>query len=62
MKWTRANVESYAQSKGYEPLQIDGIPEGFSWKEPDITINGKFYKGKIINFKPLTDSITYGEE
>ncbi len=67
MKITRANVELYAKQKGLESIQIDGMPEGFSWKEPDITINGKEIKGRIIRFKPLADwqdkdSITYGEK
>lgn len=65
MKWTRASVEKYALENGLEPIQIDGIPEGFSWKEPDITIGGVFHEGKIIKFKPLADwqdenAITYG--
>lgn len=62
MKITRANVEKYAKEKGLEPIQIDGIPEGFSWKAPDVTINGIEHKGKIIKFKPLGDwdkDITY---
>lgn len=67
MKITRANVEFFAKERGYEPIQIDGIPEGFSFKEPDITINGKEIKGRIIKFKPMgdwqdKDSITYGEK
>lgn len=56
MKWTRANVEYYATQKGWEPVQIDGIPEGFSWKQPDITINGKDYEGRVFTFEPLTDN------
>lgn len=64
MKITRANLELYAQSKGLEPVQIDGIPEGFSFVEPDITIKGITHKGRIIKFKPLADwqdrdAITY---
>lgn len=55
MKITRANVQSYAEANGLEPIQIDGIPEGFSWKEPDITIAGNTYQGKIIEFKPLAE-------
>lgn len=63
-KITRANVEEYAQTKGLELIQIDGIPEGFSWREPDVTIGGVAHKGRIIKFKPLAnwqdkDSITY---
>jgi hypothetical protein len=65
MRITRANVERYALSKGLEPVQEDGIPDGFVWKEPDITIGGKEHKGRIIKFKPLTDwddkeAIIYG--
>lgn len=60
--WTRASVEAIAKERGYEPVQIDGIPEGFSWKEPDITIGGKIHKGRIMKYKPLTDEITYGTE
>ncbi len=52
---TKANVERYAISKGLEPLQINGIPEGFSWREPDITINKEFHKGRTVKFQPLQD-------
>ncbi len=62
---TRANVEKYARDKGLDPYQEDGIPEGFSWKEPDIEIGKLKHKGRKIKFKPLAnwedeDSITYG--
>lgn len=53
MKITRANVEQYAKEKGYEPIQIDGIPDGFAWKEPDIGIGDRTHRGRIIKFKPL---------
>ncbi len=64
MKITRTNVEEYAKKRGLELIQQDGIPEGFSWKEPDLTIGGKTHQGRIIKFKPLAewgdkDSITY---
>lgn len=62
MKATRANVEEYAKNKGYEPVQIDGIPEGFSWKEPDITIGDVHIEGRIVKFQPLVEfneSISY---
>lgn len=68
MKITRANVEVFAISRGWESVQIDGIPEGFSWKEPDVTISttaepkGVLHKGRIIKFKPLGEwdkDITY---
>lgn len=54
-KVTRASVEEYAREKGLEPVQIDGVPEGFSWIEPDITIGNKEHKGRIIKFKPLSN-------
>ena len=62
MRITRANVDQYAKEKGLEPIQIDGIPEGFSFIEPDIQINGVLHKGRIIKFKPLEEwanGITY---
>lgn len=55
MKATRANVEEYAKGKGYEPVQIDGIPEGFAWREADITINGKEHRGRTVTFEPLQE-------
>ncbi len=55
MRITRANVENFAKGKGLDAIQIDGVPEGFSFKEPDITIGGKEHKGRIIKFKPLAD-------
>ncbi len=64
MKITRANVEEYANKHGLEPIQIDEIPEGFSFKEPDVKIGKATHKGRIIKFKPLADwqdenAITY---
>ncbi len=65
-KVTRANVEEYAEKKGLQPIQIDGIPDGFAWIEPNININGIEHKGRIIKFKPLANwqdekVITYDE-
>jgi len=62
MKITRANVEQYAKEKGLEPIQIDDLPDGFAWQEPDITIGNQTHKGRIIKFKPLGEwdkDITY---
>lgn len=63
-KITRASVEEYSKEKGLKPIQIDGIPEGFSWIEPNIRIGDKEHLGRIIKFKPLIDwqdkdAITY---
>ena len=62
MRITRANVEAYAKEKGLEPLYIDGVIDGFAWKEPDLQIGGTLHKGRIIKFKPLGEwdkDITY---
>lgn len=52
MKITRANVEKYAEEKGLEPIQIDGMPEGFSFIEPDITIGEITHSGRLLAFVP----------
>lgn len=52
-KTTLASVTKHAQERGYEPVQIDGIPEGFSYKIPDITISGVAHMGGYIAFVPL---------
>lgn len=64
MKVTRDSVERFAFDKGLAPFQIDGVPEGFSFLEPDVTIGDIEHKGRIIKFKPLADwadndAITY---
>ena len=61
MKWTRQSVEDYARDHGYEPIQIDGIPEGFTFKEADITIGDTTTRGKYILFGPLGSDITKTE-
>lgn len=53
MKITRAYVSELAQQKGWEPVQLDGIPEGFSWKEADVTIGKEHHRGNYIAFAPL---------
>ncbi len=55
MNMTRANVEEHAKAKGYEPVQIDGIPEGFSFRKPDVNIGGVSHIGQFIAFIPLAD-------
>lgn len=52
MKATRANVEKYAADKGYIPVQIDSIPEGFSFREPDLQVGDVTYKGRYVAFLP----------
>lgn len=63
-KVTRASVAEYADKKGLRIILIDGVPEGFSWVEPNIRIGDKEHLGRIIKFKPLADwqdkdAITY---
>jgi len=53
-KATRVNVEEYAIEKGLTPIQVDGIPEGFSFKENDINIGGIDVVGSYIAFIPLS--------
>lgn len=57
MRWTRASVEEYSKSLGFEPIQIDGIPEGFSWRKPNVTIKDTDHTGGYIAFIPLGESI-----
>lgn len=52
---TRSNVQSFALNEGYEPIQIDGIPEGFSFKMPDIQIGDSYHIGECIAFIPNSD-------
>lgn len=53
MKVTLANVTEYVKALGYEPVQIDGIPEGFSFKAPNLTIGDKEHIGGYVAFIPL---------
>lgn len=50
MRLTRANIEEYARAKGWQAVQIDGIPEPFSYQIPDITIGGVEHKGGYVTF------------
>lgn len=55
MKVTFASVQEKVKDKGLEPVQIDGIPEGFSFKEPDVQIGDRLHEGKYIAFIPLKE-------
>ena len=55
MKNTLYNVQEYAKKAGLTPIQIDGIPEGFSYKLPSITISGVAHEGNYIAFIPLKE-------
>lgn len=55
MKITRANVEKYAEEKFLEKIEVEGVIDGFAWKEPDLQIGKTFIKGRVIIFKPLEE-------
>lgn len=54
MTTTRALVLQEAADKGWEAVQIDGIPEGFAWQAPDVTIGGTLHPGRYYAFIPLS--------
>lgn len=62
MRLTRANIQILIEGKGYEPVQIDGIPEGFSFKEPEIRIGNVSYQGQYIAFIPLSDDVRIAKD
>lgn len=55
MKNTRVNVEEQAKKRGYDPVQIDGIPEGFSFQAPTVRIADVVHEGQFIAFIPNTE-------
>lgn len=55
MKITRASAEEWASKRGYKPVQIDGIPEGFSFRTPDVTIGNSTHFGRFIALVPLAE-------
>lgn len=55
MKNTAAMVRKDAEAKGLQPVQIDGIPEGFSYKEDDITIGDVKATGRYVAFVPFNN-------
>lgn len=57
MQNTLANLKQYAENASLESVQIDGIPEGFSYKVADVTINDAEgnpveHKGPYVAFVP----------
>ena len=55
MRITHADVAKWAKERGLESVQIDGIPEGFSFIKPHITIGGVEHKGEYVAYIPLSD-------
>ncbi len=56
MKVTRVIAEQYAKDHGLEPVQIDGIPDGFAFIEPDVTIGENTHIGSYVAIIPLSDN------
>lgn len=54
MKVTVTSIQKYIQQHGLEPVQIDEIPEGLSFIEPDITIGQNTIHGEYIAFIPFS--------
>lgn len=57
MKATRTSVNVIAAKRGYEPVQIDGIPEGFAFKEPSLTVGDVTHVGRYVAFIPMSQWI-----
>lgn len=52
-KITRASAEQYAKERNLEPIQIDGIPEGFSFIQKNLRqINNVYDYGNLIGLRP----------
>lgn len=64
-KVTRASVEEFVRDRPYMPIQVDGIPEGFSFEREKIIIGGTEYPGSLIAFVPFSnwdsDEMVYGK-
>lgn len=61
MKNTAENIKDKVSSYGLQEVQIDGIPEGFSYKFPDITIGSQTHFGHYLSYVPMADSIVRGK-
>ena len=56
MKTTRAQVDVFIKDKGLEPIQIDGIPEGFSFIKRVDRVHGNLYEvGYLVGFRTSKD-------
>lgn len=55
MKTTLQSVIREATARGLESVAVDGIPDGFAWRRPDVTIGGTHYEGNYIAYVPLSN-------
>lgn len=51
---TLSSIKNYVEQHGLIPIQIDSIPEGLSFIEPDIKIEKNKIKGEYITFIPFS--------
>jgi len=56
-KNTRAAVAKYAEEEGWHPIQVDGIPEGFSFLKDGITISNTVIANIYIAFPPMSEGL-----
>ncbi len=55
MRLTLQDVLAYVEGRGLTPIEIDGIPDGFAYKYPDVTIGGVTHEGLLIAYIPLSE-------
>lgn len=53
MNATRASIEKF--TRDLLPIQVDGIPEGFSFAKEGKTIGGVTYADSYVAFVPLQE-------
>lgn len=53
--YTAAYVREIAEREGLIPIQVDGIPEGFSYITPSLTIGDHTYGDQYVAFVPMTE-------
>ncbi len=56
-KWTLETAGNEASKMGLTLVQINGIPEGFSYKKDGVTIGDITHPDSYIAFVPLTDKV-----
>lgn len=55
MKLTYAQLKEFAATHGLELVVTDWIPDGFAYKEPDLTIGETEHQGQYVAYIPLSD-------
>lgn len=54
MNVTLASIKNYVEQHGLIPVQIDSIPEGLSFVEPNIKIGKSQIMGEYVAFIPFS--------